>query len=132
MIWWGTDTGDYLLTTILQLFLHNLIILKPDIVLASNSQFLYLLCPVGFSFLFLFPHHLLWCIFLVLRAFFFFCIFLAYLILKAFNCTGRTKYKNERTKQRQPNQPAKQKFELLVVWLFAVRKNGTGTQSNST
>lgn len=37
----------------LQLFLHNLIILKPDIVLTSNSQFSYLLCPVGFSSFFI-------------------------------------------------------------------------------
>ena len=40
-----------------QLFLHNLLILKPDIIFFS------------------FPPHLLWCVFLVLRAFFFFCIF---------------------------------------------------------
>ena len=40
------------------------------------------------------------------------------------SCTGRT------IKPIKPNQPAKQKFELLVVWLFTVRKNGTGSTLN--
>ena len=36
------------------------------------------------------------------------------------SCTGSTKYKNERTKPRQPNQPAKQKSRIWIVGCLVI------------
>lgn len=96
---------------------------------SCNSQFVY-----GRS-VFAFFCHSLWRFYYF---FFLFCIFLPTLFCRLSvvwidSCTGRTKYKNEKTKPDNQNtnktyQTAKQKFGLLVVWLFAVRKNGRGTE----